>query len=75
MLFGAMVLVLMQGYTFYERGGAIQKILTSKQSVANAKAAPIVVSGEITVSVIKVGFPLRPVYVGLLRNDVDFVCD
>ena len=42
MLFGAMVLVLMQGYTFYERGGAIQKILTSKQSVANAKAATMI---------------------------------
>ena len=40
--FGAMVLVLMQGYTFYERGGAIQKILTSKQSVANAKAATMI---------------------------------
>lgn len=42
MLFGMALLVLLQGYTFYERGGAIQKILTSKQSVANAKAATMI---------------------------------
>ena len=47
----------------------------SRVFVANAKTAPVVVRGEVTVLVIEVGLPLRPISIGLWRDDVDFVCD
>ena len=43
--------------------------------VTNAKTAPFVVRGEVAVLVIEVGFPLRPISIGLWRDGVDFVCD
>mgnify|MGYP001337663318 CR=1 FL=1 len=47
----------------------------SRVLVANTKAAPMVASGIITVSVIEVGFPLRPIPIVIRRNDVDLAGD
>ena len=47
----------------------------SRVLVADARAAPMVASGLITVSVIELRFPLGPVPIVIRRNDVDLAGD
>ena len=42
LLFGTVILVAMQGYTFYQKGGAIQEIVRSKQAVTDIRAATLI---------------------------------
>lgn len=42
LIFGTVTLVVMQGYTFYQKGGAIQEIVRSKQGVADIRAASLI---------------------------------